>query len=151
MRRIRSGCCARTASGHVAAALPISVMNSRRCMCPLRTRLVQVKPSTLSRGARGEMAHNRLQAQCPLWVKSRHHGSHKLCPLYPQKQTYTWPAPLARQGNVLRFARLRSAPLALAFGFFRFGTRPSAFGSPRHSSFHSRRGLRRHLLAPLID
>src|SRR5450759_323006 len=32
MRRIRSGCCAREASGHVAAAPPISVMNSRRLM-----------------------------------------------------------------------------------------------------------------------
>ena len=31
MRRIRSGCCARAASGH-AAAPPISVMNSRRLM-----------------------------------------------------------------------------------------------------------------------
>jgi len=30
MRRIRSGCCARAASGHVPAAPPRSVMNSRR-------------------------------------------------------------------------------------------------------------------------
>jgi hypothetical protein len=30
MRRIRLGCCARTASGHVAAVPPTSVMNSRR-------------------------------------------------------------------------------------------------------------------------
>ena len=30
MRRIRSGCCARAASGHAAAAPPSSVMNSRR-------------------------------------------------------------------------------------------------------------------------
>ena len=29
-----AGCCARAASGHAAAAPPISVMNSRRCMCP---------------------------------------------------------------------------------------------------------------------
>jgi uncharacterized protein YchJ len=35
MRRMGSACCARAASGHVAAALPRSVMNSRRCMCPL--------------------------------------------------------------------------------------------------------------------
>ena len=34
MRRIRSPCCARAASGHAAAAPPRSVMNSRRCMCP---------------------------------------------------------------------------------------------------------------------
>jgi hypothetical protein len=30
IRRIRSGCCARAAIGHVAAAPPSSVMNSRR-------------------------------------------------------------------------------------------------------------------------
>ena len=30
MRRIRSACCARAASGHVAAAPPIRLMNSRR-------------------------------------------------------------------------------------------------------------------------
>ena len=30
MRRIRSGCCARDASGHAAAAPPSSVMKSRR-------------------------------------------------------------------------------------------------------------------------
>ena len=30
MRRTRSGCCARAASGHAAAAPPSSVMNSRR-------------------------------------------------------------------------------------------------------------------------
>ena len=30
MRRIRSPCCARAASGHAAAAPPSSVMNSRR-------------------------------------------------------------------------------------------------------------------------
>jgi hypothetical protein len=29
-RRIRSGCCARAASGHATAAPPRSVMNSRR-------------------------------------------------------------------------------------------------------------------------
>ena len=36
-RRSRSACCARAASGHAAAALPRSVMNSRRFMCPVRT------------------------------------------------------------------------------------------------------------------
>ena len=34
MRRIRSGCCARAASGHAAAAPPRSVMNSRRLHVP---------------------------------------------------------------------------------------------------------------------
>ena len=32
MRRIRSACCARAASGHVAAAPPRSEMNARRFM-----------------------------------------------------------------------------------------------------------------------
>jgi hypothetical protein len=32
MRRIRSSCCARAASGHTTAALPMSVMKSRRLM-----------------------------------------------------------------------------------------------------------------------
>ena len=32
IRRIRSACCARAASGHVAAVPPRSVMNSRRFM-----------------------------------------------------------------------------------------------------------------------
>jgi hypothetical protein len=32
MRRIRPACCARAASGHVAAAPPSNVMNSRRLM-----------------------------------------------------------------------------------------------------------------------
>jgi len=36
MRRIRSGCCARAASGD-AAAPPSNAMNWRRCMCPART------------------------------------------------------------------------------------------------------------------
>ena len=38
MRRMRSGCCARAASGHAAAAPPRSVMNSRRRMCPLMSK-----------------------------------------------------------------------------------------------------------------
>jgi hypothetical protein len=51
MRRMRSGCCARAASGRAAAAPPRSVMNCRLCMCPLRTRREQgLKPSTLRSG-----------------------------------------------------------------------------------------------------
>ena len=63
MRRIRSGCCARAASGHAAAAPPRSVMNSRRLHCVLRLRttfLQDLKASTCDR------------MQCPLWVKSGH-------------------------------------------------------------------------------
>jgi hypothetical protein len=34
MRRIRSPCCARAASGHATVAPPSSVMKSRRLICP---------------------------------------------------------------------------------------------------------------------
>jgi hypothetical protein len=37
MSRIRSGCCARAASGHTAAAPPISAMNLRRLICTLKS------------------------------------------------------------------------------------------------------------------
>jgi hypothetical protein len=40
-RRIRSACCARAARGPARAATPKRVMNSRRRMGPLRTRIVQ--------------------------------------------------------------------------------------------------------------
>ena len=42
MRRIRSPCCARAASGHAAAAPPSSVMNARRF-----TPIDRVPPATL--------------------------------------------------------------------------------------------------------
>ena len=47
IRRIRSGCCARAANGHAAAALPRRVMNSRRCMCPRVTQ--GMKASTFAK------------------------------------------------------------------------------------------------------
>src|SRR4030088_3033449 len=54
MRFIFAGCCARAASGHVAAVPPKSVMNSRRCMHhPEGKPLRRLKPNTL-RGAEGE-------------------------------------------------------------------------------------------------
>src|SRR6516165_5856802 len=41
MRRVRSGCCARAARGHPAAAPPTSVMNSRRLTGrPLKQRVL---------------------------------------------------------------------------------------------------------------
>src|SRR5467141_1442228 len=54
MRFIFAGCCARAASGHVAAVPPKSVMNSRRCMHPPEGKPHRrLKPNTL-RGAEGE-------------------------------------------------------------------------------------------------
>src|SRR6266853_6794514 len=53
-RFIFAGCCARAASGHVAAVPPKSVMNSRRCMHPPEGKPHRrLKPNTL-RGAEGE-------------------------------------------------------------------------------------------------
>jgi len=42
-------CCARAASGHVAAAPPINVMNSRRFMCPDATVMARAGPADLPR------------------------------------------------------------------------------------------------------
>src|SRR6267378_7746494 len=51
MRFIFAGCCARAASGHVAAVPPKSVMNSRRCMHPPEGKTHRrLKPNTLRRG-----------------------------------------------------------------------------------------------------
>ncbi len=53
MRFILDDCCARAASGHVAAA-PSAVMKSRRRMYPLRENLFDVTSLTLCDGAEGE-------------------------------------------------------------------------------------------------
>src|SRR6266852_4044728 len=53
-RFIFDGCCARAASGHVAAVPPKSVMKSRRCMYPpLRENLIDASSLTLCDGAAG--------------------------------------------------------------------------------------------------
>src|SRR5713226_10249492 len=57
MRRIRSGCCARAASGHVAATLPIKPINSRRLIWPTPAGVGLLKYST---GVRVRLS--------PLWV-----------------------------------------------------------------------------------
>src|SRR5215813_6138206 len=54
IRFIFAGCCARAASGHIVAAPPKSVMNSRRCMYPPEGRTHRhLKPNTFD-GAAGE-------------------------------------------------------------------------------------------------
>src|SRR5258705_1031610 len=53
MRFIFARCCARAASGHVAAVPPKSVMKSRRCMYPLRENLIDASSLTLCDGAAG--------------------------------------------------------------------------------------------------
>src|SRR5262245_17096079 len=104
-----------------------------------------------------------------------------ICQFYPRKRTARSATPHVRFGSKgdMCAAKLSAVPskadmcVALAyvclgqkadmpscpcfarrtpsFGLFRFRTRPSLFGSFRPSPFRSRRGLRRHLLAPLID
>jgi hypothetical protein len=39
----------------------------------------------------GSNPHRGRPCQCPLWVKSGHHGVNLRCPLYPQKRTLTEP------------------------------------------------------------
>ena len=58
-----------------AAAPPISVMNSRRCIAPGRT-----TPFAM-------LNYYADQGQCPLWVKSGHLQCKTSCPLYPRKRT----------------------------------------------------------------
>jgi hypothetical protein len=55
MRRIRSACCARAASGHIATP-PANVMNSRRLIaCPLRLRTQDIVP-VQPRSVKGPMS-----------------------------------------------------------------------------------------------
>src|SRR6266851_2150718 len=65
MRFILDDCCARAASGHVAAA-PSAVMKSRRRMYPPEGKpLRRLKPNTLRRGGGRERAANRPQTLRP--------------------------------------------------------------------------------------
>src|SRR5882672_945137 len=69
--RTRSGCCARTATGHAATAPPTNEMKSRRCMPAPHTQSL-----ALCDGAARENLHptglRQLdQAQCLSWVKLR--------------------------------------------------------------------------------
>src|SRR6476620_4337629 len=54
MRRARSGCCARDASGHAATAPPTSVINLRRCMCAPEQALCNLSKLPLSDQAASE-------------------------------------------------------------------------------------------------
>src|SRR5262249_52485540 len=74
-------CCARALSGHVAA-LPRSVMNSRRLIAfpeAQDQRIVAAQTSTLE-------ASDVEVSQCPLWVISGHMQCKQPCPLHPQSR-----------------------------------------------------------------
>src|SRR6266481_9847122 len=72
IRFIFAGCCARAASGHVAA-VPSAAMKSRRLIGPPEGMLPgHPKPNTLwQRGERESANESALDpaAQCPSWVK----------------------------------------------------------------------------------
>src|SRR5215831_1775305 len=81
IRFIFAGCCARATSGHVVAAPPISVMNSRRCMYPpVREELIDTSSLPLFGRAAGEKGQPRDPRRCdPMsdWVKpGRTHNEH---------------------------------------------------------------------------
>src|SRR5215203_3980713 len=88
MRRMRSGCCARAESGHVAAPLRM-LRNSRRLMSApwLRRRHRIGSNECFDRGRSGFATATSDTRRCPLWVKSGHDTPGLRCPLYPQKRT----------------------------------------------------------------
>ena len=70
IRRTRSPCCARAASGPTSAVLPRSAMNSRRLMeaSPPAETSEQLRLS--HRGPRS-VHHSKFRGQCLSWVKPR--------------------------------------------------------------------------------
>src|SRR3977135_43996 len=90
MRFIFAGCCARAASGHVAAVPPKSVMNSRRCMHPPEGKLIDASSLTRYDGAavrKGSQSTLDAATQCPFGVKSAVLRIGRSLPVYPGKRT----------------------------------------------------------------
>src|SRR5262249_50761950 len=98
IRRSRSGCCARAASGHTAAEPAIPLMKSRRRIAapkaqgPVRTMLwndaITAGICDLWNGAEPSFCVAVIiRTECPLWVRSGHSATSAQCPLYPRKQT----------------------------------------------------------------
>ena len=78
MRRIRSACCARAASGHTAAP-PSSVMNSRRLIA---------SPEAQDKASyRLKLAHRKGPQPMSALGHKRTFAVQTSCPLYPQKRT----------------------------------------------------------------
>src|SRR3977135_2143003 len=91
MRFIFAGCCARAASGHVAAVPPKSVMNSRRCMHPPEGKLIDASSLTRYDGAavrKGSQSTLDAATQCPFGVKLGLQRGPERCPLYPNEQRW---------------------------------------------------------------
>ena len=84
MCRMGTFCCARTASGRKAAALPRSVTNSRRLIC-----LPLVRNRHRS-GSNWQVGSGQVGAgQRPPWVKSEHCAVSGRCPALPPKADIT--------------------------------------------------------------
>ena len=87
-------CCARVASGHVAAEPATTLMKSRRRIAIPSLRTTPT-PSTITAGIcdwwnrvqESVCAVAILSRSCPLWVISGHWSTSASCPLYPQKRT----------------------------------------------------------------
>src|SRR6266849_6693409 len=90
MRFILDDCCARAASGHVAAA-PSAVMKSRRRMYPPEGKpLRRLKPNTLRRGGgreRGSQSTPNAATQCPFGVINGPSVASELGPFIPRQRT----------------------------------------------------------------
>src|SRR5204862_957953 len=96
IRRIRSRCCARTASGHAAAALPSKVTNSRRFIGPThandRTLPHHVISSVLCVTA--ILTANVADGSKPVRLRA------STCfPVYPQQRTFVGAVDTSVQGH----------------------------------------------------
>ena len=82
------------------AALPRRVVNSRRCMCPLRTRLAKPKAYHFAIGRRGrngtQLVSKADQARCRRWVNRVGLTVGQPLPLRPYERTLSPPARLVR-------------------------------------------------------
>ena len=95
IRRMRSACCARAASGQAAAEPAITFMKSRRRITSPKgsgaRRLLPTKDAITAGiydrrngGQKSFCVATTLSAECPLWVISRHSVRSRPCPLYPK-------------------------------------------------------------------
>ena len=81
------GLCAVTASGQTAAALPRSMINSRRLMASPAPRTTSGIKSSITFWVEKAVRYTNGPPSCPLWVKRRHHRRADLCLLYSRKRT----------------------------------------------------------------
>ena len=86
MRRMRSGCCARTATGQAAAAPP------NKCD---ELASPHSRPRASGQAIVFDYAAALEGGRCPLWVKSRHVQRNRSCPLCSRKRTWRAAATVA--------------------------------------------------------